>query len=112
MHHGMWMYSASGGGISSGMCGQARLQRSQCAAAVADAVFEFGRHLRGGLLEQRIPEYRIVTETVFAQGRIEDFTMPDAFGNHRLRILSMREQHDAAVKACGSQGIILCCHFG
>ena len=97
------MYSASSGGISSGMFSQARLQRGQCVAAVADAVFEFGRHLRGGLLELRIPEDRIVTEAVFAQRGIEDFTVPDTLGNHRLRILGMREQHDAAVKAAADK---------
>src|SRR5574343_1778088 len=59
-HHGMCTYSASGGGINSGMRGQFFAQLRQRAAAVADAVLELGRQLRGAAAVFGVEEDQVV----------------------------------------------------
>ena len=61
---------------------------------VRNAVLGFGVEFGGGLAEFRYEEQRVVAEAAFAtQGR-QDFAVPFAFGDQRLRVFGVAHQHD------------------
>src|SRR3546814_3067175 len=67
-------------------------------AAVADAVLqrriEFGR--RPAALG--IEEHRVVAEPAVAAPRVQDAAVPAAFGDQRLRVFGVAQQHDCGVE--------------
>ena len=69
---------------------------------MADAVLhgriDFGRRDA----ESRVEEHRVVTESAFAARRMQDASVPAAFGNQRLRIGRVAQEHDARVEVRGA----------